>query len=423
MSYKILDLKISNIKRIAAAEIHAEGKSAIVVEGKNANGKSSVLESITWALAGDRKIPSDAVRRDERRGEIEIKFEDFTVKKEFRPGKKPNLIVSRNDGKKISSPQTFLNSLISKVAFDPMVFMRSSSQEQVEILKQAMGIDFKDIDDEIASLRGSRTELGREANAVKGQLREYRDLKDDLEMERLRSIEEVSSELGKLENDQSQNNRDDQNQIALSRTISKLESRIESDRKTIDDLKERIVRDSAEVSRLADEHKKLETRIGVDPGKITALRNEMKKISTQAQLAERYKQRSRLKEEIEELDKKYQQMTDEISQWQSEKKKILSDTTFPIEGIEFDDEEGVLLNKLPMANASMAEKMKISLAIAMSMDSKIKIITLQDGSLLDDESLEEVKRFAKENDTQVWIERVSEEKSEDSIYIEEGYQQ
>ena len=50
---KIIELKISNIKRIAAAEINADGKNAIVVEGKNANGKSSVLESITSQRPND----------------------------------------------------------------------------------------------------------------------------------------------------------------------------------------------------------------------------------------------------------------------------------------------------------------------------------------------------------------------------------
>ena len=48
---KIIRLKAENVKRLHAVEITPEGE-VVVVAGKNGAGKSSVLDAITYALAG-----------------------------------------------------------------------------------------------------------------------------------------------------------------------------------------------------------------------------------------------------------------------------------------------------------------------------------------------------------------------------------
>lgn len=49
---KIVQLKSENVKRISAVEITPDG-NVVVVGGKNGAGKSSVLDSIQWALGGE----------------------------------------------------------------------------------------------------------------------------------------------------------------------------------------------------------------------------------------------------------------------------------------------------------------------------------------------------------------------------------
>ena len=52
----IVTLEAENIKRLKAVEITPEG-NLVVVGGKNAQGKSSVMDSIAYALGGKKLVP------------------------------------------------------------------------------------------------------------------------------------------------------------------------------------------------------------------------------------------------------------------------------------------------------------------------------------------------------------------------------
>ena len=60
MSVKINTLELENVKRIRAIHLEPTENGLTVIGGKNGQGKTSVLDSIAWAL-GDR--------RQERAGE------------------------------------------------------------------------------------------------------------------------------------------------------------------------------------------------------------------------------------------------------------------------------------------------------------------------------------------------------------------
>jgi len=61
----------------------------------------------------------------------------------------------------------------------------------------------------------------------------------------------------------------------------------------------------------------------------------------------------------------------------------------------------------------------VSMAFAMKQNPNIRIILIKDGSLLDSESMNQVKKMARENDFQIWIEKVADKKG-NAIYIEDG---
>ena len=63
MSVKINTLEIENIKRIKAVQLSPAKDGLTVIGGKNAQGKTSVLDCIAWGLGGDRFKPS-APRRE-----------------------------------------------------------------------------------------------------------------------------------------------------------------------------------------------------------------------------------------------------------------------------------------------------------------------------------------------------------------------
>ena len=62
MSMKINRLEIENVKRIKAVKLEPAENGLTIIGGNNNQGKTSVLDSIAWALGGDRYRPSQAVR-------------------------------------------------------------------------------------------------------------------------------------------------------------------------------------------------------------------------------------------------------------------------------------------------------------------------------------------------------------------------
>ncbi len=54
---RILRLQSENIKRLSAVDITPDG-STVIIGGRNAQGKSSVLDSIAYALGGAKLLPA-----------------------------------------------------------------------------------------------------------------------------------------------------------------------------------------------------------------------------------------------------------------------------------------------------------------------------------------------------------------------------
>ena len=62
MSVKISRLEVENVKRIKAVTVEPSAQGLTVIGGNNNQGKTSVLDSIAWALGGNKYKPSQAMR-------------------------------------------------------------------------------------------------------------------------------------------------------------------------------------------------------------------------------------------------------------------------------------------------------------------------------------------------------------------------
>ncbi len=59
---KINKLEIENVKRVKAVKLKPSDTGLTIIGGNNNQGKTSVLDAITWALGGNRYKPSNATR-------------------------------------------------------------------------------------------------------------------------------------------------------------------------------------------------------------------------------------------------------------------------------------------------------------------------------------------------------------------------
>jgi hypothetical protein len=113
-----------------------------------------------------------------------------------------------------------------------------------------------------------------------------------------------------------------------------------------------------------------------------------------------------------------QKLTDEMDVILKQKDDLITTAKLPIDGLNI-DADGVTFKAMPFTQLSSAEQLKVSLAIAMAMNPKLRVMRIMDGSLLDTDNMKVIKEMAKAEDYQVWIERV-EDNGQVGILIEDG---
>lgn len=129
---KISKLKIKNLFGIT--EFEADGKS-IELLGANGTGKTSVLDAIRLALTNktDREF---TVKNGETEGEILIEFDNgIAIQRKPRTNMTDYKKITQ-DGKEVQSPESFLNSLFSRLQLNPVQFIELDEKEQNRIILQ-----------------------------------------------------------------------------------------------------------------------------------------------------------------------------------------------------------------------------------------------------------------------------------------------
>ena len=167
---RIRGLKVENYKRIVAVELHPDGKS-IVLGGRNAQGKSSLLDAIADALGGKRRGSGATMplRNGALRGEVTVDLGEYVVRRVWTPtGDK--LVVEDPKGLIFKSPQSLLDKLLGDISFDPLAFMRLDGAKLTETLRKLVGVDTRQIESDRQRRYDSRTGVNRELAAAKAHL-------------------------------------------------------------------------------------------------------------------------------------------------------------------------------------------------------------------------------------------------------------
>ena len=108
-----------------------------IIGGDNNQGKTSVLDSIAWALGGDKNKPSNAAREDSTIPPVlKVTLSNGIIVE--RKGKNSSLKVTDPSGKKAG--QNLLNSFIEQLALDLPKFMNKTNKEKAEVLLNIIGV-------------------------------------------------------------------------------------------------------------------------------------------------------------------------------------------------------------------------------------------------------------------------------------------
>lgn len=406
--YVIVELRAENCKRLKAATVRPDGE-LVVIGGRNAQGKSSLIDSIVYAIAGPRAMPDKVVRDGAREMEITLDLGGLRVQRTRTSKGNDGVIVTDPDGAKLSSPQTILNRLCGAVAFDPLAFTRETAQKQLEAVRQVVGLDFSEIDRARKIAFDQRTECNRDVKRIEGALKELPRYPGSVTRVDVGEVQEL------LQAAQTNNQR---NQTARDR-FAAAEAEVERRSQIVAKLRADLVdaeQDLAAGQAQLDEWRpRLAGLADTDTAELLSRMAQASTVNEQVSANERY---VKAEAELGDIQEEVEALTAKIAELDAQKQYLLGNAQFPVAGLSF-DEGGLLLNGLPFDQASSAERLRVSMAMALATNPALRVCLIRDGSLLDAEQLGNVAIIAAEYGAQVWIERVG-AGDECSVVIEDG---
>lgn len=427
----ITHLHVNNFKRVRAVRVDPGGP-IVTVGGRNGAGKSSVLDAIMAALGGTGNCPQKPVREGAERGEVRIKLANgYEVVRAFAPSGHTELQVLTPAGDKAAGPQNLLNSWLGELAFDPLEFERMKPRQQAEALKGLLGLDTAQIDQHRAEAYAERTDVHRRQKEIEARSTDFVGLDDVPDQEV--SAAELAGELAAVA-EHNAKVREHGTQLERSRDaaasagamveraqadIADLEARLATAKERLGQAEALRADADAESARLVEA-----MPIPRDPREI---QERLDQAEATNQKVRRKRLRDELRAEWATLETRRAQLESAIETCDHERQRLLKEAPYPYPGLEY-AEEGVTLNGLPFEQASQAERLRASVAIALAQNPQLAVMLVRDGSLLDSESMADLAAIAAERGAQVWVEVVA-ERSEDGDYpaglalvIEDGEQ-
>jgi len=407
---KIVELRAERFKRLSAVEISPAG-DVVIISGKNGAGKSSVLDSIWLALGGAPAAKESGTTRPVKDGEsdalVRLDLGEIVVTRKWTADGGSSLTVEGAKGKKFSSPQTLLDSLVGSLSFDPLAFSRMSPKDQRKALTEAVKLDFDPdaLDQQRKELYDERTATNRELKTLEARLSSMPVPKA--------GIPEDEENLSDLLAELKAANAEVERQAQERRKLEEMRSRAAALKEQIDHLR-------AELAALAEQGKAqsaLVDSLGECPA-IAGIEQRINSIQETNAIVRSAREYRTVKAAADKVRRESETLTQKMEALELAKSQGFERAQFPVKGLAF-DAEGVVFNGIPFQQCSSAEQVRIAVAVAAALNPKIRVIRIADGSLLDSASMAEIERLAKEHDMQIWIERVDESGGV-GIVIEDG---
>lgn len=413
---RIIRLAVNNIMRISAAEVRPDGNPLVIIAGKNSAGKTSLLDSIAIALSG-KNLPTQPIKRGQPSASVVLETNELIVTRTFSQTGGAKLEVRDRDNNKLTAPQTKLDLLFSQTTFDPLSFANSKPADQAITVRRIAGLDFTADDAEYAKVFEERTGIGRDLRVAQSRRDGYvrtdapdkeisvSDLAEQLEngQEKNRGIDRRIENFAQMES-----HRDD-----CKAAVEEAQRAVEAAQRVLDERKAQLEEATANVVATRTEIAALEK---VDTASIRQKMAEAEETNVKVRANQAFRTEH---DEVVRLQGVQANLTSKLEAINQRKQNALAKAKFPIDGLAFND-AGVTFNEVPFEQASSAERIRVSLAIACALNPNLRVMLIRDGSLLDEESVALIAEYAAEHDAQVFMECVG-NRDDATVIIEDGH--
>lgn len=406
---KIIEFRAERFKRLSAVEITPEGNT-VIISGRNGQGKSSVLDAIWLALGGGNATKDSAttvpIKEGEKDAVVRLDLGAMVVTRKWTTSGS-TLTVEGADGRKYSSPQTLLDTLVGTISFDPLSFAKMPPMEQrsqlIDLVK--LPVDLDELSAQRKAFYDQRTFVNRELKTIQAELAGIQLPDNDVPEEEI-SIAEMTKKIGMAQ--------DQRSRIIMGR--QRLQEKVEKGKA----LRELIQQKTEELTALANQiRSETEMLESCKEPDVQAMRSQLENAEQINKLVRQKKHKADLQVRLNDKTTESDGITQQIESIDRTKKEAFLNVRFPVDGLAV-DEEGITYNGIPFRQCSSAEQLKVCVAIASALNPEIRVIRVPDASLLDEESMKVMQDLAQQQDIQIWMERVTDGKEKVGVVIEDG---
>lgn len=403
MSIKINKLEIENVKRIKAVKMEPTANGLTIIGGNNNQGKTSVLDSIAWALGGETFRPSEAARQGSViPPNLKVTMSNGLVVE--RKGKNSALKVTDPSGQKAG--QQLLDSFVEKLALNLPKFMESSGKEKAGILLKIIGVGDRldQMERQEKELYNERLAIGRIADQKEKFAKEqpyYPDAPKELvsPSDLIRQQQEILAQNGENQRKRENLHRLEQEYQQINEQMEillKKQSQVQSDlsiaRTSAENLQDQSTAElEKNISNIEEINRKVRANLDKDKAEEDAL----------------------------EYRNQYRKLTEQIEEVREQKKDLLDSADLPLSELSVKDGELVYKGQ-KWDNMSGSDRLKVSTAIVRKLNPQCGFVLLDKLEQMDLHTLQEFGQWLEEEGLQAIATRVS-TGGECSIIIEDGY--
>lgn len=400
---KINKLEIENVKRVKAVSLEPTQNGLTVIGGRNGQGKTSILDSIAWALGGNKYKPSQPHREGSvLPPNLQISLSNGLEIK--RDGKNSDLKVIDPSGQKAG--QKLLDSFVEEFALNLPKFMESSNADKARTLLQIIGVGDKlaELEKKEQELYNERLVIGRVADQKKKFAAEMTYFQEA--PKELISVSELIQE----------------QQAILAKNAEN--ERLRGQR---DNLKQQQAHLDSEIARLIEEKAKVDQQLEIAEKDALDLHDESTEqleysISNTEEINRKVRanfDKDKAEQDAQVEKEKYDNLSAQIDRIRLDKNQLLEDADLPLPGLSV--AEGELLYKgQRWDNMSGAEQLKVSTAIVRKLNPECGFILIDKLEQMDLDTLKEFGQWLEQEQLQAIATRVS-TGDECSIIISDGY--
>ncbi len=405
MSVKINSLEFENVKKIKAVQLSPTKNGLTVIGGRNGQGKTSVLDSIAWALGGDKFRPS-APRRDGSVIDPHLKIildNGITVE---RSGKNSSLKVTDRSGNR--GGQQLLNSFVESFALDLPRFLNQTSKEKADTLLRIIGVgdELYELENEEKTLYNQRRTIGQIADQ-KLKFAKEMPLYDGVPAEPVSASDLIKQQQNILAQN-GENQRLRAAKAELERQANELDIEIKEKSRQLTSILKQLETARKTVAELHDEStEELEKNI-------FDIEETNKKVRANLD-------REKAEIEAESYSSQYNTLTSQIEDVRAKKTKLLDGADLPLPGLNVQDGE-LTYNGYKWDNMSSSEQLIVATSIVRKLNPSCGFVLLDKLEQLDTETLNNFGVWLEGEGLQAIATRVS-TGDECSIIIEDGITQ